>query len=157
MKLSKTERETKREYLNKEYFTLAATKNFIFGRKKNGMIYAVMVENITENLLYFVTELDTTSKGEYRLKFRPNDSQWYKLFCASSKMFELCTEEYFDKETKKYNNNAGYTFEALVIKKLQGQKTKNNLPFWLGGDMILNNIHWQIKYNGATVIEEKIR
>lgn len=156
MNSENVEKENIHFFLNKEYYENVYTHNFIFGKKRCGVIYAAMVENITEDLLYYLTEVDVTSgEKNKRLRFRPNDVQWYNICCASTTSFQLCTEAYLKQVMKKLHKNAGEAFEIILSEYLKGEQTEKNLSFDLGGDIIIDGVHWQAKFYNATVTAEK--
>jgi hypothetical protein len=62
-------------------------------------------------------------------------------------MFETLVEE------SKYNK--GEIFEKLVTENFGQEWTKDNVPFTKGGDLTVNGIAYQIKFEKATFTNEK--
>ena len=67
----------------------------------------------------------------------------------------LCSEEFFDELKKMSKYNFGELFEKLIT-ELNGQEwEKDNVPFTEDGDLTVDGIAYQIKYEKATFINEK--
>ena len=67
----------------------------------------------------------------------------------------LCSSEYFEDivNNSKYNN--GEIFEKLVTEYFGQVWTKNNVPFTEDGDITINKVAYQIKFQKATFCNEK--
>lgn len=133
------------------YNTNAFTHNYIFGFRFNGNIWLVKV---TSEILPFVLILDKASRGAgYALRFKPNKA--VKTLLLSKGAEALCSEELFDELCASSKYNKGEIFEKLVT-ELNGQEwEKDNVPFTDDGDMTVDGIAWQIKFEKATFINEK--
>ncbi len=133
------------------YNTNAYTHKYIFGFRFNGNIW--MVKTTSENL-EAVLKLDKASRGAgYALRFCPNKA--IKSFLLSLGAEVLCSELYFDEMVKASKYNKGEIFEKLVT-ELSGQEwEKDNVPFTEDGDLTVDGIAWQIKFEKASFINEK--
>lgn len=133
------------------YNTNAFTHNYIFGFRMNGNIWLVKV---TSEILPFVLMLDKASRGAgYALRFKPNKA--VKTLLLSKGAEVLCSEKLFDELCTSSKYNKGEIFEKLVT-ELNGQEwEKDNVPFTDDGDLTVNGIAWQIKFEKATFINEK--
>lgn len=128
----------------------AFTHNYILGFRLNGSIYYVVV---TAKELDFVTKLDKASRGAgYSLRFKPNKAQKNYLMSLGAEV--LCSEEFFNELKKMSKYNFGELFEKLIT-ELNGQEwTKDNVPFTEDGDLTVNGVAYQLKFEKATFITE---
>ena len=144
-----TKNEIKRTILafyNKHAFT----HNYILGFRLNKMIYFVVVD---AKELDFVTKLDKASRGAgYSLRFKPTKAQKNYLMSLGAEV--LCSEEMFDELKKMSKYNFGELFEKLIT-EMNGQEwTKDNVPFTEDGDLTVDRVAYQLKFEKATFITE---
>ena len=134
------------QFYNKHAFT----HNYILGFRMNGNIYYIIVD---AKELDFVTKLDKASRGAgYSLRFKPNKAQKNYLMNLNAEI--LCSEEFFDKLCEMSKYNKGEIFEKLVT-EMNGQTwIKDNVPFTEDGDLTVNGIAYQLKFEKATFITE---
>lgn len=134
------------QFYNKHAFT----HNYILGFRMNGNIYYVIVD---AKELDFVTKLDKASRGAgYSLRFKPNKAQKNYLMNLGAEI--LCSEEFFDELCEMSKYNKGEIFEKLVT-EMNGQTwVKDNVPFTEDGDLTVNGIAYQLKFEKATFITE---
>ena len=133
------------------YNRYAFTHNYVFGFRFNGNIWLVKV---TSEILERVLTLDKASRGAgYALRFKPNRAaKSYMMSCGAEL---LCSEKFFDELCASSKYNKGEIFEKLVT-ELNGQEwEKDNVPFTDDGDLTVDGIAWQIKFEKATFINEK--
>lgn len=137
--------------LLKFYVEKSYTHNYIFGFRAAGNIWFVLV---TAELLPELLKLDKASRGAgYALRFKPNKAQ--KALLASYGAKVLCSEKFFDELASESKYNKGEIFEKLVT-ELAGQVwEKDNVPFTDDGDLTVDGIAYQIKFEKATFINEK--
>lgn len=135
----------------KFYNSKAFTHFYIFGFRMNGNIWMVIT---TSEILEAVLSLDKASRGAgYALRFKPNKAKKLALLAENGKV--LCSEKFFDELVKDSKYNKGEIFEKLVT-ELYGQEwEKDNVPFTEDGDLTVNGIAYQIKFEKATFINEK--
>lgn len=133
-------------FYNKHSFT----HNYILGFRFNKSIYFVVV---TDKELDFVTKLDKASRGAgYSLRFKPNKVQKNYLMSLGAEV--LCSEEFFNELKTMSKYNFGELFEKLIT-ELNGQEwTKDNVPFTEDGDLTVNGVAYQLKFEKATFITE---
>ena len=127
------------------------THNYIFGFRAAGNIWFVLV---TAEILPELLKLDKASRGAgYALRFKPNKGQKALLMSMGAKV--LCSEKFFDELTSESKYNKGEIFEKLMT-ELNGQEwEKDNVPFTEDGDLTVNGIAYQIKFEKASFINEK--
>lgn len=139
------------EKMISRYNELSYTHNYIYGFSFQNNIY--MVETTTEVMPY-ILKLDKASRGAgYALRFKPTVAQ--KLFLMTSASV-LCSEKFFNETVAHSKYNKGEIFEKMVTEKAGQVWTKDSVPFTECGDINVNGIEYQIKYQGATLTNEKI-
>lgn len=126
------------------------THEYIFGVKFSGVVYMVKA---TADCLPYVLTLDKASRGAgYALKFKPNNAQRAMLLALGG--VALCSVEYLESLTASSKYNRGEIFEKLVT-EYYGQKwEKDNVPFTKAGDIEVDGVAYQIKYEKASFINE---
>ena len=134
------------QFYNKHAFT----HRYILGFRLNKSIYYVVVD---AKELDIVTKLDKASRGAgYSLRFKPNKAQKNYLMSLGAEI--LCSEEFFDELCEMSKYNKGEIFEKLVT-EMNGQTwVKDNVPFTEDGDLTVNGIAYQLKFEKATFITE---
>ncbi len=66
----------------------------------------------------------------------------------------LCSEEFFNELKTMSKYNFGELFEKLIT-EMNGQEwTKDNVPFTEDGDLTVNGVAYQLKFEKATFITE---
>lgn len=137
--------EMVRTYNDKAY-----THEYIFGINYKGNIYMVKT---TSQLLTLVLKLDKASRGKgYSLRFKPNNKIREMLLAEGAEL--ICSAEMFGKLANESKYNKGEVFEKLVT-EWYGQKwEKDNIPFTEDGDLTVDGIAYQIKYEQATFLTE---
>lgn len=127
------------------------THKYIIGISFQGNIYMV---KITSDLLPYILKLDKASRGNgYSLRFKPNKAT--KALLMSQGATLLCSVEMFGElvETSKYNK--GEVFEKLVTEYFGQTWEKDNVPFTDDGDLTVDGVAYQIKFESASFISEK--
>ena len=138
-------------YLINEYNRLAYTHNYIFGFAYKGVVYAVTT---TCEALPYVCTLDKASRGAgYSLRFRPTVAQ--KLYLIGLGAEVVCSVAYFNEVVANSNYNKGEIYEKMITEKNGQEWTKDSVPFTIDGDLTVDEIAYQIKYEGATFTNEK--
>jgi hypothetical protein len=136
------------------YTKNAYTDNYIFGFTMAGMVYAVTILG-ADDTLPFVMTLDKASRGQgYSLRFKPNKSQKAVLM-ESGKVESLCSVEFFNECVENSKYNRGEIFEKMVTENLGIEWVKDNVPYTDGGDVEVDGIAYQIKFEKATFTNEK--
>lgn len=132
------------------YNSVAFTHNYIWGFEYKKMVY--MAVSTAETMPY-VLKLDKASRGAgYALRFCPNNQQKLALLPSAQ---PLCSAAYFHEmvESSIYNN--GEIFEKLVTEHFGQVWEKDNIPFTEAGDIEVDGVAYQIKYQKATFCNEK--
>lgn len=134
-----------------QYDRLSFTHNYIFGFADRGTVYAVTADS---KVLPLVCCLDEASRGcGYALRFKPTKAQ--REFLKTFKVQAVCSEKYFEEIAKSSKYNRGEIFEKMVTEMAGQVWVKDNIPFTKDGDLTVNGVAYQIKYNKATFANEK--
>lgn len=134
------------------YNSLAYTHNYIWGFTFKGVVYMAITD---KSYMDYVCKLDRASRGAgYALRFCPTTSQ-KMLLMASGAVSVLCSKEFFEDEVKNSKYNKGEIFEKMVTEKFNQKWEKDNVPFTENGDITVNGVAYQIKFEKATFTNEK--
>lgn len=137
-------------HLISSYNRLSYTHNYIFGFEYKGTIYKAVA---TSEVLPYILCLDNASRGNgYALRFKPNNAQKIMLLPKSE---VVCSADFFNAEVANCKYNAGEVFEKLVTESFGQKWEKDNIPFTEAGDVEVNGIAYQIKFQKATFTHEK--
>lgn len=129
----------------KYYKQRNASQEFIIGFTYNKTIYFIQMKHIP--LKYLKVEEASRKQGQ-SLRLRLNKEQCAKLI---KKAQSLGIENILI--DNKYNK--GEMFEKHITEHFKKEWKKDNIPYWKQGDINLNGIEIQIKYNGATLTTTK--
>lgn len=143
------------------YNDLSFTHNYIYGFTYKKMVYMVKADN---SVMPYVLTLDEGSRGAgFSLRFKPNNSQKLLLMAKGAEL--LCSTAYFDevqktttfidRKGKVATYNRGEIFEKLVTEYYGQEWEKDQVPFTDDGDLTVNGIAYQIKFEKATFTSEK--
>lgn len=128
----------------------AYTHNYIMGVNYKGIVYAVTT---TEDIVNNCTTLDKASRGAgYALKFKPNNDIRRYLIAQGAQA--ICSTEYFESVCANSKYNRGEIFERIITESVGQEWTKDSVPFTEAGDIEIDGIAYQIKYEKATFINE---
>lgn len=133
-----------------KYNALSFTHSYIFGFYFKKNVYFV---EATSEILPMILTLDKASRGAgYGIRFSPTNEQ--KLLLLSNGAQLLCSKEYFDTTVEESKYNKGEIFEKMMTEKVGQTWVKDNLPFTKGGDLTVDGIAYQIKFEKATFTNE---
>lgn len=133
------------------YNRLSYTHHYMFGFVSADTVWCAVT---TADLLPFVCTLDSASRGAgYALRFKPTKEQ--KELLKTCETFAVCSETYFNDLFASTKYNRGEIFEKLVTEHFGQVWEKDNVPFTEAGDIEVNGIAYQIKYEKATFTNEK--
>lgn len=133
------------------YSALAYAHNYIWGFTVKGNVYMAVTDS---SVLPYICTLDKASRGAgYALRFSPNATQKMVLLPQAEL---LCSEKFFNEMVAESKYNKGEIFEKLVTEKFGQEWTKDHVPFTVAGDIELDGIAYQIKFQKATFTNEKL-
>lgn len=137
--------------LERFYHEKSYTNNYIAVYKYKGTVYATICNG---SEMFKGVKLDKASRGAgYSIRFKPNNGD--KLALMSLGTIVLCSTEMFDEMVAESIYNKGEIAEKLVTEHFGQTWVKDNVPFTEDGDLTVDGIAYQIKFEKATFINEK--
>jgi hypothetical protein len=132
----------------KNYRKFSAADAYILGFEHKHNIYYIMINEIPPR--YMTVERESSKKGGAR-KLQLRLKKEYKEQLIRKGATYMGGEEIL---IGQYNK--GVEFERL-ISEMNGQefRGKENVGFWVEGDLEINGKQVQIKFNGAQIVVEK--
>lgn len=137
------------------YIKNAFTKHYIIGIKDNGIIKACFT---TDDILPMITTIATASRGNgASVRFKPNNKQREYLKQNAERIETICTVQELENRAEKVGKqkNRGIAFENLLHERIGETWKHNNTSFKTDGDIIINGIAYQVKFEQATFCNEK--
>lgn len=132
------------------YNALAYTHQYIWGFAYKHNIYIAFTD---KQMMPIVCTLDKASRGAgYALRFCPTTSQKLALMPSATL---LCSEKFFNEQVAESKYNNGEIFEKMVTEYFGQVWIKDNVPFTEAGDIEVDGIAYQIKFQKATFCNEK--
>ena len=132
------------------YNSKAGAHTYIWGFIYDGNVWMVMTGS---TVLMNVMKLDLASRGAgYALRFKPSKS--IKVWLLSKGAEVLCSEKFFNEQVASSKYNRGEIFEKLVTEHFGQVWVKDNIPFTEQGDINVDGVEIQIKFEKATFINE---
>ena len=132
------------------YNALAYTHEYIFGYTYKGNVYMAIVNKC---ILPAILKLDKASRGAgMALRFCPTNDIKVALLPKSE---ILCSIKYFDEVVASSKYNKGEVFEKIVTEAYGQEWKKDHVPFTEDGDLTVDEVAYQIKYEKATFTNEK--
>ena len=120
-----------------------------------GVVFArkVWLVKVDSSILPYVLKLDKASRGKgYSLRFKPNNKIRAMLLVCGAE--PICSVEYFNTLVAESKYNKGEVFEKLVTEYFGQTWEKDSVPFTDDGDLTVDGIAYQIKFESATFLTE---
>jgi hypothetical protein len=142
-----------------KYCKITYTHKYVMGAKENNKVVAYFIELEVEGLEKMFTA-KTTSRGYKVVRYASTKKKRAYLTEHCEKRVELCTVEEFENSRRKktsrlgkeYVENRGEYFEYLIAEKFSGiQNLVSNLKHTDGGDIEIEDIPYQVKFEGAGI------
>lgn len=70
--------------------------------------------------------------------------------------YMVCSSEYFNGLVTETKYNRGEIFEKIITERNGQEWVKDNVPFTKAGDLMVNEISYQIKFEKAAYCNEKL-
>ena len=139
-------------FMIEKYNRNAYTNNYIYGFSMYGNIYYYILTS-----LHFIKLDKQSSKngGGYSLRYKPTKKEKENII-KSGICKILCSEDYFKNAVENSKYNKGEIFEKMITEKSGQVWEKDNIPFYKGADLTINNIAYSIKFEKATICTENI-
>jgi len=133
------------------YHKMAFTDNYILGFSYKGNVYIKYTNGA--DMEKFV-KLDKASRGQgYSIRFKPTASDKIYLLTGAK---VLCSTKYFAELVATTKYNKGEVLEKLVTEiEANMEWVKDNVPFTEAGDVEINGVPYQVKFENATYTNEK--
>lgn len=132
------------------YNAVAYTHNYIWGFEFKGNIYMAITDS---SYMPHICKLDKASRGAgYALRFYPNAQQKVALM---PKAEVICSKKFFEETCADSKYNKGEIFEKMVTEKYGQAWEKDSIPFTKAGDIEVDGIPYQIKFQKATFCNER--
>lgn len=131
----------------KNYRKFSAADSYILGFEYKHNIYAIMIEEIPPR--YMQVERESSKKGgAQKLQLRLHKAHKEELLRKGATL--IGTEDVLKGEY-----NKGVEFER-IISEMNGQswRGKENVGFWVEGDIEIDGRQVQVKLNGAQIVVE---
>lgn len=139
------------ETLIRRYNEKSYTHNYIYGFCFQNVVYMVKA---TAEIMPYILKLDKASRGQgYSLRFCPTKEQ--KILLLTKGAVAICSNDFFKETVKNSKYNNGEIFEKMVTEYFGQEWEKDNIPFTKAGDIEIDNIPYQIKFERATFTNEK--
>lgn len=150
-----------KKYLCDEYNRLTYTHSYIYGYTVKGMVYAARIMD-GSSLLHYIASVDKASEkngGTFQLKYKQSAEKIAMIVAEAVEVKTICTVDYMENirnTASGLQKNRGYIFENLCAEAFGGElNTKPNAKFTTDGDMTLDGVPYQIKFNKATYTDER--
>lgn len=139
------------ETMLRHYRTRTAAHTYIVGFSRDGKVYYVTIDWKELKTLLKVDHESSKRGGSLKARvYVPADYQ--KKAIASGKAVELC--DVVELTAGKYNK--GENFERVITETLTGTVwMKDSVPFYVQGDIRVNDEEIQVKFNEAELTNEK--
>ena len=125
------------------------THNYIFGFSYKGNVYMSFAKS---DILPAILMIDKASRNAgYSLRFKPNNDIKVALL-ANAEL--LCSVKFLEDMVASTIYNRGEIFEKIVTERYGQTWVKDHVPFNEAGDIEIDGIAYQIKYQKATFVSE---
>lgn len=137
------------DFLRFYYNKLNKADKYIIGFIFGGNVFFVIVDDIDNYI-----KLDRASRNNgYSLRL--NLTKAAKIQLLTLNPIYLCKANHFCKVVKNSQYNKGEIFEKMVFSKFHKKWKKDNIPFYISGNMKYKGVQYQIKFERATLTNEK--
>lgn len=138
-------------FLTTNYNKFSKADKYIIGYVFNGNVFFVVVDDIAQYV-----KLDTVSgRSGYSLKLSLTNTVKNQLLKLNPTY--LCNAQHFYKavENSQYQYSKDDVFEKMVFAKFYKKWKKDNIPFYIAGDMKYKGVQYQIRFENAILTTEK--
>ena len=133
------------------YNSKAYTHEYVFGFIFENTVWAVKTDSA---IMPYILKLDRASRGAgLALRFCPNRQQ--KAMLLSLGAIALCSKDYFNIVCASNKYNRGENFEKLYTEYCGQTWVKDRIPYTEAGDIEVDGVAYQIKFEKATFTNEK--
>lgn len=137
--------------MTRAYETLAFTHHYMMGYVVNHMVYMTIVEGCADYMR--ADHASSNRGGAIVLRFKPTAAQKKALMAINA--VEICTEAELEAQFASCKYNRGEVFERMLTERFGQVWVKDKTPFTVDGDLTVDGVAYQIKYQDATFCSEK--
>lgn len=132
------------------YELVSAANEYWFGFILDHKLYVVPHMTFTELAKFFRKDRASSKRGGFqKIRIKANVNELAELL---PRAILLGSE---DRLTIK--KNRGDALEAILLKDFCGMEwAKNDTPFWVAGDMVIDGKQVQVKFNSAELTNENV-
>lgn len=159
--MKKTTTEYRSELV--QHWRTAYTHHYIIAVEWQGNVEAYLIQLDLDGLHVIFSDKPTYSKGQSVIKYRHSKAKRDYLINNAIDSFTLCTVEELkakcririNRKGEQYTENCGECFEWQMAEWFNvKQNDKANLSYTDGGDLVINGIAYQVKYERAGIAVE---
>lgn len=142
------------------YYNTASTHYNIIGTARNGYVKAYLINLDLDGYKVIFSDKPCKSSRQIVIKYRSSKVKVNYLTSHALQIIDLCTEEelkakcrtLINKKGEEYTENCGECFEWLMAEYFGvKQNDKSNLSYRDGGDIVINGIPYQVKYEKSGI------
>lgn len=146
-----------------KHWQSAYTHHYIIAVEWQSNVEAYLITLDLDGLCLLFSDKPTTAKRQTVIKYRSSKVKRNYLKAHAFDSFTLCTVEELkarcrtriNRKGEQYTENCGECFEWLIAERFGvKQNDKTNLSYTDGGDLIINGIAYQVKYERASIAVE---
>ena len=134
------------------YENLAFTHNYVYGYTYKKMVYFSFMEGLNGETCKF-----DRASGSHGIKVRFHPTNAHKVEFMKHETYALCTEEEWEAYVEAHKHgkqkNRGIAFERILSERFNVEWAPNNDRFNDAPDMVINGVGYQLKFQGAQIIE----
>ena len=143
-----------------EFYNATATHYYIFGVAYRGRVKAYMVNLDVDGYAVMFNEKPTTASRQVVIKYRSTKAKREWLEAHATTSLDLMSIEDLkascrtktNRYGKTYTENCGECFEWLLAEHFGiNQNAKSNLKHTDGGDLVIDGIAYQVKYEKGAI------
>ena len=147
------------DYMEK-HFSKEATHWYIIGAEKGDTVRVYILEFTLQGMKLIFSDMPTTSKRQVVVKYRSTKAKRDWLEAHATEAFDLCSisalqearRTRYNRKGEAYTENLGECFEWLIARRYGvKQNDAANLAFTAGGDLVINGVAYQVKYERAGI------
>lgn len=143
-----------------KYYNSASTHYNIIGAARDGYVKAYLIKLDLDGYKTIFSDKPCQSKRQTVIKYRSSKTKVEYLTAHALQIIDLCTEQelkdkcrtFINKKGEERKENCGECFEWLMAQYFGvSQNEKSNLTYREGGDMVINGIPYQVKYEKSGI------
>lgn len=131
------------------YVATSAAAAYIVGFALKGRAYMAITRELNASWVHLDRE-GTSHGGAYKLRMRLNNSAKVALIEAGAQEIGAADE------ILSLRHNKGEAFEQWVTEYYGQTWVKDSVPYYLDGDITVNEVKYQIKWENASLTNENV-